>query len=656
MPRLKTRKALRGGGVPYLNKNRFGYTGFQSMMNDLSLYTISAHGETTADKYFLVVPEKTYIVFSARSGKSAYSGIEEVTPYISYGSKESPYDYYTKLYKQLFMPIETRKIAGIPQLEDGTYIYEPGDIIPDYKLFFKNMPNFIFMHGIYSLPIRSISGPNAPRSSEHWGQTKSIIKMFLNEDKLTADDLNDLDPRDKADILERTPKELETGYYIYSPKKIYESKAMKVINDDCCNNNPDNLVLQPPMSKKLLLKQNNELRMSYVLKTMPLQEGTTRRFFFCHFCRVSFDEYLTSLKVLLRTASFSGKCSSAQDRSKGFNMFRLAIEFCKLPPILKDKLLKTETGIEFIKFLKKVVREPPGSTWAECIPEEFIEAVKQDYVGALEADDLITILGMSITISRMITKFNSDINRLKVYLSTVNRTNVNLQDRIQTRERLVVRITELLGILKEFFKPIKEFHLKYSTISNKTYEESSIRARLARKLYQKINIKLTTAKLKLTKDDGEYLDPLNFRTSAIWILEVFNERFDANEYNDKFAEINTAMMPSMDKDDEDIQSDLILELGTQFSFYMGVAPIPANNRTRVLPFVVTAANTTEPVAAPNVAAPNVAAPNVAAPPPPAENANGEEEEVRVVTNEANLGLGGGRRKTRRRKRRLISKK
>lgn len=642
MPRLKTRKALRGGAVPYLNKREFGYTGIESIMNDLSLYTISAHGETTADKYFLVVPENTYIVFSAHSGVSAYSGIQEVAHYMGYGPKESLYDYYRKLYKQLFMPIEARKIAGIPQLEDDIYIYEPGDIIPDYKLFFKNMPNFIFMHGIYSLPIRSISGPNAQRPSEHWGQTKSVIKMFLNEGKLTADDLNDIDPRDKADILERTPKELENGYSIYNPKKIYESAAMKIINDDCCNKNPDNLVLQPPMSKRLLLKQNNELRMSYVLKTMPLQEGTSRRFFFCHFCRVSFDEYLTSLKVLLRTASFSGKCST-QDKSKGFNMFRLANTFCQLPEVLKRKILTSDNGTDFIKFMKKVVREPPGTTWDECIPEEFLEAVEQPYVGALELEDLLSINATSISLSSLITKYNLLINTRNVYLSTLNRTNSRFTAEIQRIEGQVNRLTELRDMLKVFFKPIKEFHSKYSTISNKTYEESSIRNKLSREIYQKLNRKLTTAKLKLTKEDGEYLDPLNFNTTSIWLLELFNERLDAIEYTDKFAEINTAMRESMDKDDEDIQTDLILELGVQFSFYMGIAPIPANNRTRVLPFVVTAANTNEPIAA--------------APPPPAtENANGEEEEVRVVTNEANLGLGGGRRSKKTRRRRLISKK
>lgn len=649
MPRLKTRKALRGGAVPYLNKQKFGYTGFETMMKDLSLYAISAHGETTADKYFLVVPEKTYILFSAHSGVSAYSGIEEVAPYMGYGKTSSSYEYYKSLYKQLFTPIEERKKSGIPQLEDDIYIYEPGDVIPDYKLFFKNMPNFIFMHGIYSLPIRSISGPNAARPSEHWGQTKSVIKTLLNQGAINADLLDDIDPRDKADIIERTPEELEKGYFIYNPRKIYDSAVMKFINDACCNKNPDNLVLKPPMSKKLLLKQNNELRMSYVLNTMPLEDGTSRRFFFCHFCRVSFDEYLTSLKVLLRTASFSGKCNSMQDRGKGFNVFRLAIAFCNLSQLLKEFLLRTDYGIEFIKFLKKVVRNPPGSTWAACIPRQFVAAVEQDYIGALELDDLLTITGMSITISKMITKFNADINSRKVYLSTVNRTNTRLQEKIQSVEGKVALITRLLSELKEFFKPIKEFHSKYSTISNKTYEESSIRAKLSREIYQKINRKLTTAKLQITGEDGGYLDPLNFNTTAIWLLELFNENLDANKYTDKFAEINTAMRESIDKNGEDIQLDLVLELTTHFSFYMGVAPIPSNNRTRVLPFVIPATNINDVARAPAAAA--------AAPPPPppaAENANGEEEEeeeVRVVTTEANLDLGGGRRKTRRRRRR-----
>lgn len=603
----KTRRIKhKGGAVSHLEPALFRYESPQSMVDDITMYSVSAHGETTPDKKFLIVPPQTYIFFTSHSGDSAYSGIEGSKQYILYGPTETKEQYYEKLYKQLFTPYAGRKAAGVPLLKEDLYIYEPGDVIPDYNLFFLNTSDFIFMHGIYNLPIRSISGPEAQRHSDHWGKTKYVMRTLLDNGTLTPDMLDTLDPRDREDILTTPLETLKKGTVKYDGVKIATSAAFQKIEELCCYTNPDNLLFKPPINQKLRKKQSNILRLSYVLNTMPLEDGKGRRFFFMDFCRVSFDEYLTELKTLLRSVSFSGKCGSMKERGPGFNIFRVTTAFCNLPSVIKDELFKTTEGLAFLNTLVKVVKKPPRlESWNKCVPPNVITS---SYIGAMDMEDIENITIVSMIVSRMITEYTRKI----AYLKTRARNATNQTEK-QGAEKELKKLIGIHSSLRAFYEPIKIFHSLYSRKRTETFDEQRIRNRLMNSIYEKIIEKLG---IRFSFEDEP--DPLYFRTTPIVFLEDFEESLQTPKYDKEFEEIKAELSAMNDYENHDI----LLLLTSKFSIFMGNPPI---SRGINLPFD----------------------------PAPESNNN---LNAKLVQDEENLGLGGGRRKTRKSKRRLVSKK
>ncbi len=615
MPRLKTRKALRGGAVPYLNPAEYRYTGFESMMSDMSLYAVSCHGETTPDKRFIVVPPKTYIIFTAHSGDPAYSGIEEATTYLGYGPEESAYNYYKKMYKQIFSP---RNKRNVPQLEEKLYIYEPGDVIPDYNLFFYNTSGFVFTHGLYSLPMEFISGPDAKHHTDHWGNTKYIMKKLYNKGIITLEDFNGMSQPDKMDILTKSEEELKHDTAVYDAGGIRRSAAMRKIENRCCYENPKNLLFKPPFDQELLRQQRYVLRLSYVLNTMPLQEGTTRRVFFCHFCRVSFDAYLHEQKPLLRTLSFSGKCPSSKDREVGFNITRIARSFCNLSLKVKKALLESEEGKLLVNMLLKVERMN-----SSCFPEPFQKTQAQidaHYKGALRMTDLLNLLSLRKFIDKKIRKYDKDL--VEIRKSTHPR-----------KEQIMITISQLRRELLTFYEPISEFVDNYNYTIKKHFNERRYRSSLIESIYEKTNNKLTTVKINRMRDRNN--DPLYLETVHTIFLENFDDDLDTDKYNTSFSEINTEMRRYVDEDAEERQTFLLIEFESKFPLMVGRKPIeaqyvyvPFSNRFPLQNGVDV--NENEPV-----------------------NENEENEAAQPVLHEGQLGIGG-RRKTR--KRRLIAKK
>jgi hypothetical protein len=624
MPRHKTRKALRGGALSHLNASEFGYTGIESMMKDMSFYAVSCHGQTTPDKRFIIVPPKTYIIFTAHSGDYAYSGIEEATTYLRYGPKESAYDYYKKMYQQLFYP---KKQRNAPQLTEKLYIYEPGDIMPDYNLFFYNTTGFVFTHGLYSLPMESISGPHAKHHTDHWGNTKLIMKKLFNKGIITRDDFDGMAQLDKLDILTKSDKELEEGTVTHDAGAMRRSAAMKKIENLCCYQNPNNLLFKPPFDQELLQRQNNVLRLSYVLNTMPHQDETTQRVFFCHFCRVSFDDYLHEQKPLLRALSFSGKCPSSQDREVGFNIFRVSESFCRLSTNIKNILLKTEEGQLLINTLLKVKEIPP-----ECFTPQFpktMAQIRKHYKGALRMSDLINLLTMKKFVDKKIRQFDKKIKDLR---------EMNTND-VESR-RLLVLVPRMRRELLEFYSPISEFVDNYNYMINKHYNERNYRSKLMESIYNKVNSKLST--IKINRNLDEHRDPLHLETVPTVFLEEFDDDLDTDKRDRSFEKINREMRQYDDLEPAEKQQFFLIEFETEFPLMVGRAPI--EKQYKYIPF--------------SNKFPLINGINVNEDEPVNENENEENEEnALVVTNEAGMGLGGGKRKARKtRKRRLISKK
>jgi hypothetical protein len=614
MPRQETRKALRGGAVPYLIPEKLRYTGPESMKENMSLYGINAHGETTPDKKIIVVPPQTYIVFTAHSGEPAIGSDPAAKLYYGYGRDETREQYYTRLYNQLFSTEPRTRLAGFNK---DLYIYEPGDILPDYNLYFYNMAKFITMHGIYKLPIEAVSGPTATRPTLYYGSTKYIIRRLLDSGQIKESDLDDIDPKDKEEILTKSLDVLKGEIFFMDPSKIKKSKVMKQIEDSCCRKNPDNLLYAPPFSKRLLKTQNNMLRLSYVLKLLPSEEGKTRRLFVMHFCRVPFDEFIMDYKPLYRTMSFAGKCKSLNDRGAGFNMIRLGLEFCKLPYELKSEFLKIEEGRMFITTLIKSI---PSQLipWSRCVPREYITT---EYLGYIEMDDIININILFIIISKLISSFKRTIQYLKS-LKTKLKIRNNLEKNViaklgekhRNESEAIEILEERINKLTPIYEPIKNFYMKYSNYTKESFQESKERSELITKVYEEIVKKLRSIGFD---NDMAAADPLYFKTTTLWVLKSFYERLLENNYENDFADIKRKLQ-EMDEYSED---DIVEKLNDKFSAYVGTTP-----ETKEMIFL------------------NFSPTN--------ENEN--ENEAVPVENVETLNLGGGRRKTR--KRRLISKK
>ena len=91
----KTRRQ-RGGAVPFLKKEAMGIYNPIDMLSKISFYSIEAHGETTADQKFIVVPPNTFLFFTTSSGMYANAQSEFTEKY----TKTNP----EKLFDMIFKP------------------------------------------------------------------------------------------------------------------------------------------------------------------------------------------------------------------------------------------------------------------------------------------------------------------------------------------------------------------------------------------------------------------------------------------------------------------------------------------------------------------------------------------------------------------------
>lgn len=151
--RKKIRK-VRGGAVSYLDPSQYGISTPADIQKMVELLSISCHGETTNDGKFIIVPPKTYLMFLAHSGEPGEGENPIESVYYGYKNVNGENTYYDRLYKHIFRPYSERKENGLKLPSEELYIYQPGDIIPDYKLSFSNSDLFMFIHGIYKLPIK----------------------------------------------------------------------------------------------------------------------------------------------------------------------------------------------------------------------------------------------------------------------------------------------------------------------------------------------------------------------------------------------------------------------------------------------------------------------------------------------------------------------
>ena len=404
MRRRSTRRTKRrnqkGGSVPFLDAERLGYPNPSALEANMDLFTISCHGETTEDRYFFVVPPNTYFMFSAHSGEYAEGKDPTEASYISYtGDRAS---FYSKLYAQLFRPHAERAAFG-PFYKESLYIYEPGDIIPDYVLTFKNTVGFMFRHGIYKLPIEALSGKNTVQHL-YLGKPLYFIKKALVEGTLLESDLAELVSSDRRALAEKTLDQLQGVDGIPNTKRFTATRLFDKLERLCCRG-PDNLLFQPPFDPEALKTAWYDIRLSTVLKLLPQDPSKRDRFFLMNFCRVSYADIaetyssntstLAASGPLLRTMSFGAKCGGTHGSDAAFNVIRIIEVFCGFTREIKKKLLTYESVRACIAILKKG-SGIPFSVWRECLEGAYegldydtrLELVS-DYLGYFTLEDLL---------------------------------------------------------------------------------------------------------------------------------------------------------------------------------------------------------------------------------------------------------------------------
>lgn len=455
MPPINRGMPQRGGAVRTLHGL---YPDAASLEADMDFYTISCHGETVGDQTFFMVPPDTYFFFTTHSGDYAYATGEAVDEAIRRGDRTA---YYQMLYDRFFT-------EGGSKFSPDLYVYEPGDLLPDYALIFRNNTSFFSQFGVYALPMKpSVIGTQ----TEYLGRPVAYIKSLLDAGVLKEKDIAGLTGQVAEDLRTKTVAEIQKTVYMDLREQLlrpmqesqhahlervqaldgagktdktpadrhpiaYEDMALfDKLEHICCRGNSDNLIrhlLKP--SKDYQLRLMNLIR-------KPELASSKKRFFFMHFCRVSIAdiamEYTkTPQPRLLRALSFSAKCSATRKREEALNINDLTNDICKLEPAQKTALMQTVAGRRLITILKRLALV----NWSECLPPMTYAAVENDsrldlisdYVGyltmpeVLELADLQKELDAFPVIKHRLASLATELEKVTAKLKTLAAQKIKL--------------------------------------------------------------------------------------------------------------------------------------------------------------------------------------------------------------------------------------
>lgn len=391
--RKKIRRTQKGGSRPSLAGM---FRSAAEMSAGMAFYNITGHGRTTRDNVLFTVPNNTYMLFTTQSGRPT-PGENPAVDKITTGSDEDRYD-------ALF----TEKGHG---LQGGEYyIYEPGDLIPDYNLHFRNTPYFVALMGAFSIPMRG---------SDYLGLYPNVIQTLYREgflDSVKAQleaipgwpTLRDA----SAKKLEEERKAFQTWSAVLgnNAKKNPDGPERAVVDrvEEIARGGPLNLIgdeLSP--DKRWSMRLSNILR----LPAMMPADGRSR-FFIMHFCRVSYQDiigdYAGKVPIVIRALSASQKaagplqqigkqqgtccfqkCSTNQDNA--LNLKKIIERVCSMPTAKKLHFLRKRHGLLMVNRLKKVVK----TDWGACLRDTYEHltlgeryALTSAYLGAMTIEEL----------------------------------------------------------------------------------------------------------------------------------------------------------------------------------------------------------------------------------------------------------------------------
>ena len=458
----KTRRVLKrkGGSRRELNL----YKSPANMRDDMDFFLVSAHGTTTRDNYFITVPENTYMVFTTSSGTLAPGEFKELDELEVASNKNA---YYQTIYDRMFTP-------GGSKYPGESFIYEPGDLIPDYSLSFKNNGYFYAKMGVYGLPF---TNPFPNVAGDYLGRTVTFIKRLLDLGYLKEEDVSEL----KDDIAEhlktKTAQEIEDhAYYkdlfdqITMPYlTFWEEHDKKVMNTVNESNRWNKTILNtaPPVEFKdlplrskldhfstftddnlvkdlLLPSKKHNLRLSNVLRKVN-PNPAKKRFFFMSFCRPSYEDVLTqyqqkrSVPKLLRALSFSQKCSVGNE-DKVLNIKKLVDAFASYPFEKRKVFINTRAGQRFTYILKKVYKTDWTTllegTYHDVHPYDRHDHMISPYVGHItpeflnELSNLHTDLAAYPEIAKPLQQLDEQIDKYDVDLQKIAEEKLKLIEEI----------------------------------------------------------------------------------------------------------------------------------------------------------------------------------------------------------------------------------
>ncbi len=411
----KTRRALKrkGGSRRELDL----YKSARNMRDDMDFFLVSAHGTTTSDNYFIIVPENTYMVFTTASGTLAPGEFKELDELEVAGQNKNAY--YQTLYDRMFTP-------GGSKYPGESFIYEPGDLIPDYSLGFKNNGYFYAKMGVFELPF---TNPFPGIKGDYLGRTVTFIKRLLDAKLLTEEDVSSLTGEIAEHLKTKTAEDIEAhAYYkdlfeqITLPYlEFWEKHDKNIMNRINESNrwNKTHLNSADPVEFKdlplrgkldyfstftkdnlvkdlLLPSKKHNLRVSNVLRKVN-PNPAKKRFFFMSFCRPSYEDILTqyqqkrSVPKLLRALSFSQKCTVGNE-DKVLNIKKLFNVFASLSFEQRKEFINTKAGQRFTYILKKIYKADWTTllegTYHNVNPGDRIDNLISPYIGHITPEFL----------------------------------------------------------------------------------------------------------------------------------------------------------------------------------------------------------------------------------------------------------------------------
>ena len=468
----KSKRLQKGGSVRFLDAEALGYPDPAAIEHNMDLYAISCHGQTTDDHLFFVVPPNTYLMFIAPSGVVGKGNDPAMSPYVMYTGDKSTY--YQKLYTLLFRPHAERTALG-PVYEENLYIYEPGDIIPDYTLSFKNSTIFMFLHGLYHIPIASISGGNTPREL-YLSKPLYYIKKALERGDLQEADLAELNKVDRERIGTLDDATLQKpSEGIPTTKDFRKTSLFQKIETLCCRG-PENILTKPPFGVDELRERDYVYRLSDILHRVPKDGSKRDRFFLMGFCRVSYADIAQTynpessnpvIKIprILRTLSFGAKCGFQKGHT-AFNVFKIFNYFCNLPTETKGILLQHEPIRICIAILKKG-SGIPSSVWKPCLEGTYSRLntddraqLVSDMKGYFTLEDILTLSSLYTDLQSVVEELSEHpkvIEALLLFLAPFKTLYEQLQTQTEVfRQKFNEKneiIEHIYAVMTAKFKP-----------------------------------------------------------------------------------------------------------------------------------------------------------------------------------------------------------